>query len=74
MPAYQQDQADQYWCPFVRGSGIGGPYNRPGPLATMTEDVTAASCIGSACSAWRWLNPANTIPTSIGFCGLAGRP
>ena len=74
MSAYPDNLSHTRWCPFVTQSGIGGSYNRPGPKASMTDDVETARCIGNHCAMWRWSSIGQTEPGSIGYCGLAGKP
>lgn len=54
---HTESEAKTKWCPFARiggGQGMdGAAYNR---IEHHGGDIshTAASCIGSACMAWRW--------------------
>lgn len=58
-----EDEAKQKWCPFVRlipsdtdgTSTIGVPvgYNRMALTGGNPPTISSATCIGSACMAWR---------------------
>ena len=55
-----EEQAKQMWCPFARTTESGkdgstNPRNRVANRDTMevVERLLGASCIGSACMAWR---------------------
>lgn len=74
-----EDEARQKWCPFTRvASAIGGSYNRD----TQGVPPIVDRCIASECMAWRSYeayvsnetNPVQRDLTTIGYCGLAGKP
>jgi len=44
----------------------------PPQVAAQMMRARPAYCAGSACVAWRWINPDSEAPE--GFCGLAGHP
>ena len=63
-----EDEAKTKWCPHVRFVDCEDRLydNRPSSMQN------GAICLGSACMAWRWINPDSEAPD--GYCGLAGRP
>lgn len=46
-----------------------------GPKNPESED-DVTFCLGSDCAAWRWIfaEELHHKPTSVGYCGLAGKP
>jgi hypothetical protein len=81
-------EAKTKWCPFARvggGQGMdGSSYNR---IEHHGGDIshTVATCLGSACMAWRWQagtfedygrmmakNKSGYVVVATGHCGLAG--
>lgn len=73
--SYTEAEAKQRWCPFARvlatdANGLAlteAAFNRSGPVGTNELRIgPAATCIGSGCMAWVWLEQ------TTGKCGLVG--
>lgn len=85
-------EAKTKWCPFAN---VYVPYQNTGAagnrgLSTNNNLATLTLCVGSACMAWRWIEPGHKkwVPDdqhtddgyyqrqapTHGFCGLAGKP
>ena len=77
-----EEEAKTKWCPHVRsidtqiGPDDGGPCNShmEGEDLKDGRNPIYARCIGSACMAWRFVDEVINLPTSPGYCGLAGKP
>jgi hypothetical protein len=91
-----EEEAKTKWCPFARvvmdwseDQEVIGPFNRDHIIeasALSEEDnISHATCLASACMAWRWDsgNPHDSeskggilLPKDLwpGHCGLAGKP
>ncbi len=78
MSIWNEGEASEKWCPFVRRAGDYGDLS-------LNRDAkggatTASQCIGEICMAWRWAyaDDGETIVTDgnypLGYCGLAGKP
>uniref|UniRef100_A0A6M3LSV1 Uncharacterized protein n=1 Tax=viral metagenome TaxID=1070528 RepID=A0A6M3LSV1_9ZZZZ len=65
-----EDEAKTKWCPQARVLSDVGSYNAEYVAGRVQP---AASCIASACMAWRWTTK-HSIDGAIGYCGLAGSP
>ncbi|HEY1858697.1 hypothetical protein [Acidocella sp.] len=84
-----EEEAKTKWCPDVRlrSAGEFPAYNRVQDLGAPFPHAlfpNAASCIGSACMAWRATDNAKqkSLPdgasppvfVAAGYCGRAGKP
>lgn len=69
-----EDEARKKWCPQARvwdtqAEGLAAPtHNRVEIDFNSWWSPPSASCVASACMAWR------TTSSQHGYCGLAGRP
>jgi hypothetical protein len=59
-----ENEARTKWCPHARDADLGGNRDSSG------EQPQVATCIGSQCMAWRWLQ--TTKHSGRGYCGLSG--
>ena len=71
-----ESDAEAKWCPFSRVLSTQGVHNRVPRDQRQDREavealVNAALCMGSACMAWRWVDPENS---DEGYCGLVPNP
>lgn len=75
-----EEEAKTKWCPHVRTvigrvtSGISVHSAIVGNAYDAKRITKETVCIGSACMAWRYVDEVINLPTSPGYCGLAGKP
>lgn len=77
-----EEEAKTKWCPHAVASHTDpfGGFRRD----DAADDYKTHPCIASKCMSWRWEarfgtdpdNPENcaVLPSTHGYCGLAGRP
>lgn len=80
-----EEEAKTKWCPAAR-VGVRWMDSQAETLSDLTaiavnrgaNATERASCIGSACMAWRWSYPpeeaAGNRNGPQGYCGMAGKP
>ena len=77
-----EDEAKTKWCPHIRYTP---PTQESGWSWNSNDPCGQPMCIGSACMAWRWVEPPSdwlahaTVEQREayrphGYCGLAGKP
>lgn len=63
-----EKEAETKWCPHARDANLAG--NRDSDHEG-SGTVIGATCLGSQCMAWRWLQ--GTEHNGRGYCGLSGK-